>query len=99
MRKPNIKDAFLMSRIIKKIDLKNADIQWEEKAEIVGKEVIFYIIENIDKVEDEVSELISNIFEVEREKALEVPLNEVFEQLKNIEGIKNFFQQAGKLTK
>lgn len=99
MRKPNIKDAFLMSRIIKKIDLKNADIQWEEKAEIVGKEVIFYIIENIDKVEDEVSELISNIFEVEKEKALEMPLDEVFEQLKNIEGIKNFFQQAGKLTK
>jgi len=99
MRKPNIKDAFLMSRIIKKIDLKNADIQWEEKAEIVGKEVIFYIIENIDKAEDEVSELISNIFEVEKEKALEVPLDEVFEQLKNIEGIKNFFQQAGKLTK
>ena len=99
MRKPNIKDAFLMSRIIKKIDLKNADIKWEEKAEIVGKEVIFYIIENIDKVEDEVSELISNIFEVEKEKALEVPLDEVFEQLKNIEGIKNFFQQAGKLTK
>ena len=99
MRKPNIKDAFLMSRIIKKIDLKNADIQWEEKAETVGKEVIFYIIENIDKVEDEVSELISNIFEVEKEKALEVPLDEVFEQLKNIEGIKNFFQQAGKLTK
>ena len=50
MRKPNIKDAFLMSRIIKKIDLKNADIKWEEKAETVGKEVIFYIIENIDKV-------------------------------------------------
>ena len=99
MRKPNIKDAFLMSRIIKKIDLKNADIKWEEKAEIVGKEIIFYIIENIDKVEDEVSELISNIFEVEKEKALEVPLDEVFEQLKNIEGIKNFFQQAGKLTK
>jgi len=99
MRKPNIKDTFLMSRIIKKIDLKNADIKWEEKAEIVGKEVIFYIIENIDKVEDEVSELISNIFEVEKEKALEVPLDEVFEQLKNIEGIKNFFQQAGKLTK
>nr|DAK86832.1 MAG TPA: hypothetical protein [Caudoviricetes sp.] len=99
MRKPNIKDAFLMSRIIKKIDLKNADIKWEEKAETVGKEVIFYIIENIDKVEDEVSELISNIFEVEKEKALEVPLDEVFEQLKNIDGIKNFFQQAGKLTK
>lgn len=99
MRKPNIKDAFLMSRIIKKIDLKNADIKWEEKTETVGKEVIFYIIENIDKVEDEVSELISNIFEVEKEKALEVPLDEVFEQLKNIEGIKNFFQQAGKLTK
>lgn len=99
MRKPNIKDAFLMSRIIKKIDLKNADIKWEEKSETVGKEVIFYIIENIDKVEDEVSELISNIFEVEKEKALEVPLDEVFEQLKNIEGIKNFFQQAGKLTK
>nr|DAN41442.1 MAG TPA: hypothetical protein [Caudoviricetes sp.] len=99
MRKPNIKDTFLMSRIIKKIDLKNADIKWEEKAETVGKEVIFYIIENIDKVEDEVSELISNIFEVEKEKALEVPLDEVFEQLKNIEGIKNFFQQAGKLTK
>ena len=84
MRKPNIKDAFLMSRIIKKIDLKNADIKWEEKTETVGKEVIFYIIENIDKVEDEVSELISNIFEVEKEKALEVPLDEVFEQLKNI---------------
>ena len=99
MRKPNIKDAFLMSRIIKKIDLKNADIKWDEKAETVGKEVIFYIVENIDKVEDEVSELISNIFEVEKEKALEVPLDEVFEQLKNIEGIKNFFQQAGKLTK
>ena len=99
MRKPNIKDAFLMSRIIKKIDLKNADIKWEEKAETVGKEVIFYIVENIDKVEDEVSELISNIFEVEKEKALEVTLDEVFEQLKNIEGIKNFFQQAGKLTK
>ena len=99
MRKPNIKDTFLMSRIIKKIDLKNADIKWEEKAEIVGKEVIFYIVENIDKVENEVSELISNIFEVEKEKALEVPLDEVFEQLKNIEGIKNFFQQAGKLTK
>ena len=99
MRKPNIKDTFLMSRIIKKIDLKNADIKWEEKAETVGKEVIFYIIENIDKVEDEVSELISNIFEVEKEKALEVLLDEVFEQLKNIEGIKNFFQQAGKLTK
>ena len=99
MRKPNIKDTFLMSRIIKKIDLKNADIKWEEKAETVGKEVIFYIIENIDKVEDEVSELISNIFEVEKEKALEVPLDEVFEQLKNIECIKNFFQQAGKLTK
>ena len=61
--------------------------------------MIFYIVENIDKVEDEVSELISNIFEVEKEKALEVTLDEVFEQLKNIEGIKNFFQQAGKLTK
>ena len=99
MRKPNIKDVFLLSRIIKKIDLKNAKINWDEKAEKVGKEVLFYIIENIDKVENEFAELISNIFEVEKEKALEIPLDEVFEQIKNIEGMENFFKQAGKLMK
>ena len=98
MTKFKVKDAFIMAKIIKKLDFKN-NINTEKREEEVGKHILFYITENIDTVQDEISELIGSIFKVSKEEALNISLDELVKEFKNIGSIADFFQSERKLTK
>lgn len=98
MSKFKIKDTFTMAKIIKKLDLKSK-IDTTKSEEEVGKDILFYVIENMDTVQDEISELIGSIFEVSKEEALNIPLDNLINEFKNIGSIADFFQSARKLTK
>lgn len=96
MRKPNMKDLFIATKIVKKLDFKKANIDTTKKTEDIGKDVILFIIENIDKVEEEITQLISNIFEVEKDKALDMPIDDIIKGFMETDGISDFFSYLKK---
>lgn len=98
MRKPNIKDVFLASKIARKINIKELEFDAKGTPEEVGKKVIFFLLENMDKAEDEICELFSGILETEKEEFMTMSLDELFEKVKSIKGLGDFFSQAYKST-
>ena len=86
MRKPNIKDVFLVSKIARKINIKELEFDPTGSAEEAGKKVFFFLLENMDKAEDEICELFAGILEAEKEEFIMMPLDELFEKVKSIEG-------------
>ena len=98
MSKFKIKDTFIMAKIIKKLDLKSK-VDTTKSEEEVGKDILFYVIEIINSVNDEKSEVIGSIFEVSKEEALDIPLDNLINEFKNIGGIADFYQSERKLTK
>lgn len=99
MRKPNLKDMFLASKIARKIDIKNANIDFKAEQEEVGGQLLIFLFENLDKAETEICELAGSILEIEPDKLLEMPLEDIYTKLKEIEGLKDFFSSLSKLTK
>lgn len=99
MRKPNMKDIFLASKIVRKIGLKEAGINFAGTEEEVGGQVFVLLLENLDKAQDEICELFGGILEVEPDTFLRMDVEEVFKRLKGIEGLSDFFTSAYKLMK
>lgn len=101
MRKLLAKDLFKISRIIKKInlkeELKGIDIANKSNQQ-VGMDIILLIIENAGQAEKEVFDFIEDISEVKGVANLE--LSEFLEIVSNIirenENITDFFTQAFK---
>ena len=53
----------------------------------------------MNTVQDEISELIGSLFEVSKEQALDMPIDKLIDEFKNIGGMADFFQSERKLTK
>ncbi len=94
MRKPNLKDVFLLSKITRKIGIKELDIDAKESAEEVGKKVIFFLLENLDKAEEEITELIAGLLEISPEELLLLSIDEIYKRFKGMDGLSDFFTQV-----
>lgn len=98
MRKINMKDVFLASKIARKINFKNAGIDFKANQEEVGGQIIIFIFENLDKAQDEICELFGGILEIDPNQFLEMSLDEIYNKFKEMEGLKDFFTSLSKLT-
>ncbi len=97
MRKPNINDIFLASRIAKKVGLKDAELNYKGEAEEVGAQLLFFLLENLGNAEDEICELLSGLFEVDKEEFKTMPIDEMLVKFKELEGLKVFFTSLSEL--
>ncbi|MDK2800565.1 MAG: hypothetical protein PWQ70_2184 [Clostridiales bacterium] len=103
------KDLFLITKIIKKMGLKDAikemmvSVKGKKKADIEklqeekGMELIFYIIENLHIAEQEVYQLLANYADKSVKEIENQSINDTFELIKKLfdEGdILNFFKMA-----
>lgn len=96
MRKPNMKDVFLASKIVRKIGLREANIDFKGTQEEVGGKLLLFLLENIDKAQDEICELFGSILEVEPNAFLEMTIEECIEKIKGIQGLSDFFTSLSK---
>ena len=110
MRKLKGKDIFKMSKILKRIGLKNeigsivksleTGEDKEELAMDLGVEFFAMIIENIHMAEKEIFDLLGDISgytgEEYAERDLDLILDDI-EQLKNSEDLMGFFKKVGRL--
>jgi hypothetical protein len=101
MRSLKLKDAFTVSRILKKMQIR-PDISDGITQEQLGAEIIFKFIENIGDAEEEVIAFLADLKGMKPETLTELDFDEVvniLEEFKNLKGIQGFFQQVGKLMK
>lgn len=96
MRKPNMKDVFLASKIVRKIGLREANIDFKGTQEEVGGQLLLFLFENLDKAEDEICELFGGILGIDTGTFLEMSIEEIVEKLKGIEGLSDFFTSLSK---
>lgn len=96
MRKPNMKDIFLAAKIARKTDIKSANIDMKGSAEEIGGNLIFHIFANLDKAEEEILQLFGGILEIEPAELSEMPLDDLFAKLKEMEGLGDFFSGLGR---
>ncbi len=102
MRKPVLKDIFMGAKIARKIGLKDADIDTSGTNEEIGEQTLFFLLENIDKAEDEICELIASITEKSKEDIANLAIDEIpdlFDKLMKLEGMSDFFSKVSKLMK
>jgi len=101
MRDLIMSDVSKLSRILKKLSLRN-EINIEGKSvNEAGKELIFAIAENIHLAEKEIDDLFADLFDL-KVKFSTMKLEEsgeLIEQLINADGFKYFFKLASRLTK
>ena len=95
MRKPNVNDIFLAAKIARKLDLKALEIDFKAPAEEVGGKVLTHIVENMDKAEEEIAEFLGGILELPKEEVLKKPIDEVYHELKEMDGLSDFFTLLG----
>ena len=96
MRKPNINDLFLAAKIARKLELKKLEIDFKAPAEEVGGKVLAHVIENIDKAQDEIGEFLGGLLELPKEEVFKKPLDEVYQELKEMGGLSDFFTSLGR---
>jgi hypothetical protein len=94
-----------MSRIMKKLeinpdfDIDEKDGNWDEK---LGVAMHLKITENAYLAQNEINDFIGNIFGMTGEQFGKLPIKESLEkikQLKELDGISDFFKYVGRLTK
>jgi len=97
MRQLKTKDIFTMSKILEKLELK---IDAENKSqEQLGAELILKIGENLHKAEKEINEFLADLKEITVEEFENLSIKEViniFNEFKNLEGVKDFLSSAGR---
>lgn len=101
MRNLKLKDAFAVSRILKKMHIR-PDVQDGMTQEQLGADLVFKFVENIGEAEDEVLALLADLKEMKPEELAELDFEEManlIEDFKNLKGLSGFFQQVGKLMK
>lgn len=110
VRKLNGSDIFKVSKILKKIGLKNEISKMvrplkegQEKDDVamdIGIELMVMIIENIHMAEKEIFDLLGNLVCMSAEELANKDtdyLLDLVEELKNSEDIMGFFKRVGKL--
>lgn len=101
MRELKLKDAFSVSRILKKMKIRpevGEDISQQE----LGAQLLFKFIESIGDAEEEVTSFLADLKGIKPEEFKELGLEEfmtIIEEFKELKGLKGFFSQVGKLMK
>ena len=101
MRNLLFKDAFTVSRILKKMHIR-PDIQDGITQEQLGADLVFKFVENIGDAEEEVTAFIADLKGMKPSELAGMDFEEtakLFEEFKEIKGLKSFFSQVGKLMK
>ena len=101
LRELKTSDIFTLSRILKKMNLKNELKVAEKSQKQVGAEIILTAFENLHMAEKEVNEFLADLagIEVEEFKNLEIEKSlEIIGEVKKLKGISNFFKSAGQST-
>jgi hypothetical protein len=101
MRELKLKDAFSVSRILKKMKIRpevGEDISQQE----LGAQIMFKFVEGIGEAEEEVTTLLADLKGMKPDEMKELGLEEslkLIEEFKELKGLKGFFTQVGKLMK
>ena len=98
MRQLITNDAFTMSRIIKKLNIK---IQGQTDEEI-GMELMLQIVENAHMAQSEINDFFGSLSGMSGEEFGKLPISqplEIIKQFKELDGISDFFKLVGLLTK
>lgn len=101
MRQLKLKDAFAVSRILKKMHIR-PDVKDGMTQEQLGADLLFKFVENIGEAEEEVLTLLADLKGVKADELAELDFEEsakLIEDFKNIKGLQGFFLQVGKLMK
>ncbi|WP_423408019.1 hypothetical protein AABM38_20455 [Heyndrickxia sp. MSNUG] len=101
MRNLKLKDAFAVSRILKKMHIR-ADVKDGMTQEQLGADLVFKFVENIGEAEEEVLALLADLKGMKPDELAEADFEELtnlIEEFKNLKGLQSFFQQVGKLMK
>jgi hypothetical protein len=101
MRNLKLKDAFAVSRILKKMHIR-PDIVEGMSEQQFGTELVMKFVENIGEAEEEVLAFIADLKGMEPDKLAELDFEEaatLIEDFKNLKGLQGFFTQVGKLMK
>src|SRR5690625_982869 len=98
MRPLKTSDIYVMSKILKKMDLK-MDVNDGTTQMEMGVQFIQRILENLHKAEKEVNGFMADLIGMDEKEFSELPITEVFkvfEQFKKHEGVNTFLELAGK---
>lgn len=101
MRSLKLKDAFAVSRILKKMHIR-PDIAEGMTEQHFGTELIMKFVENIGEAEEEVLAFIADLKGMDKEELANLDFEEaatLIEDFKNLKGLQGFFTQVGKLMK
>jgi hypothetical protein len=101
MRSLKLKDAFSVSRILKKMHIR-PDVKEGTSQEQLGADLLFKFVENIGEAEEEVLSFLADLKEMKAADLAEMDFEEfmtIIEEFKNLKGLKSFFSQVGKLMK
>lgn len=103
LRNLKTSDIFKISKILKKMNLKNElKVENGKTQQQIGAEFILTIFESLHLAEDEVNEFIGNLAGITKEEFSNLEIDktlEYIEEFKNMKGISNFFKSASQLTK
>lgn len=104
MRQLITNDLYKMARILKKLGLKPDDIKIDWNSDDVDQEIILALIlkvvENFGSLETEINEFMGGLCDMSGEDFGKLPLsryNGLIEEFKQLEGVKDFFERAGRL--
>jgi hypothetical protein len=101
MRSLKLKDAFSVSRILKKMHIR-PEVKEGMSQEQLGADLLFKFIENIGEAEEEVLTFLADLKEMKASELAEMDFEEfltIIEEFKNLKGLQSFFTQVGKLMK
>jgi hypothetical protein len=101
MRDLKLKDAFTVSRILKKMKIR-PEVEGDISQQELGAQILFKFVESIGDAEEEVTAFLADLHGKKADEFKELGLDEfvtLLEEFKNLKGLKSFFQQVGKLMK
>ncbi len=106
MRQLITNDVYKLSRILKKMQLKSEDLKTDLDSEnadqAFGINLLLKVVENAYMAQDEINDLIGGLCGLSGEDFGNLPITEsvkLITEFNNLDGISDFFAQAGRLMK
>ena len=112
IRKLKARDIFKFSKILKKLNNKNSlqniiktanekNLEEQDKVELYGTEILCFLIENLDEIEEDVYEFLADIAGMTPEAFSNLDLGDLVEIIRKIgqeNNLSAFFAAVSKLT-
>ena len=98
MRSLKTKDLFLMSKILKKMNLK-MEVKKEVSQEQFGADLIMKFLENISLAQNEINEFLAQLVGITAQQFDDLEIGDtlaIINQFKNMNGVSDFLQLASK---